>query len=84
MTISLLPVHPCLQLYDTARAASPERSRMRVGLLYLIDKIASYHGMLEGSETLKVIYHRLYSMNKFVTNISKLPQDGAQVFPYMG
>ena len=33
---------------------------------------------------LKVIYHRLYSMNKFVTNKSKSPQDGAQVFPYMG
>ena len=28
---------------------------------------------------LKVIYHPLYSMNKFVTNKSKLPQDGAQV-----
>ena len=26
----------------------------------------------------------LYSMNKFVTNKSKLPQYGAQVFPYMG
>ena len=34
--------------------------------------------------SLKVIYHPLYSMNKFVTNKSKLPQDGAQVFPYMG
>ena len=33
---------------------------------------------------LKVIYRPLYSMNKFVTNKSKLPQDGAQVFPYMG
>ena len=33
---------------------------------------------------LKVIYHTLYSMNNFVTNKSKLPQDGAQVFPYMG
>ena len=33
---------------------------------------------------LKGIYHPLYSMNKFVTNKSKLPQDGAQVFPYMG
>ena len=33
---------------------------------------------------LKVIYHPLYSMNNFVTNKSKLPQDGAQVFPYMG
>ena len=32
----------------------------------------------------KVIYHPLCSMNKFVTNKSKLPQDGAQVFPYMG
>ena len=34
--------------------------------------------------SLKVIHHPLYSMNKFVTNKSKLPQDGAQVFPYMG
>ena len=32
---------------------------------------------------LKVIYHPLYSMNKFVTNKSKLPQDEAHVFPYM-
>ena len=32
---------------------------------------------------LKVIYHPLHSMNKFVTNKSKLPQGGAQVFPYM-
>ena len=31
---------------------------------------------------LKVIYHPLYSMKKFVRNKSKLPQDGAQVFPY--
>ena len=37
-----------------------------------------------GHRPLKVIYHPLYSMNKFVTNKSKLPQDGAQVFPYMG
>ena len=33
---------------------------------------------------LKVIDHPLYSMNIFVTNKSKLPQDGAQVFPYLG
>ena len=33
---------------------------------------------------LKVIYQHLYSMNNFVTNKSKLPQDGAQVSPYMG
>ena len=33
---------------------------------------------------LKVIHHPLYSIIKFVTNKSKLPQDGAQVFPYMG
>ena len=33
---------------------------------------------------LKVIHHPLYSMNNFVTNKSKLPHDGAQVFPYMG
>ena len=32
---------------------------------------------------LKVIYHPLYSINNFVTR-SKLPQDEAQVFPYMG
>ena len=31
---------------------------------------------------LKVIYHPLYSMNIVVTNKSKLPQDGVQVFPY--
>ena len=36
------------------------------------------------SVMLKVIYHPLYSMNNFVTNKSKLPQDGAHVFPYMG
>ena len=36
------------------------------------------------ADMLKVIYHPLYSMNKFVTNKSKLPQDGAQVFAYMG
>ena len=34
--------------------------------------------------TLKVIYHPIYNMNNFVTNQSKLPQDGAQVFLYMG
>ena len=33
---------------------------------------------------LNVIFYPLYSMNTFVTNKSKLPQDGAQVFPYMG
>ena len=35
-------------------------------------------------QMLKVIYHPLYSMNNFVTNKAKLPQDGAQVLPYMG
>ena len=35
------------------------------------------------SNNLKVIYQPLYSMNKFVTNKSKLPQNEAQVFPYM-
>ena len=35
-------------------------------------------------DVLKVIYHPLYSMNNFVTKKSKFPQDGAQVFPYMG
>ena len=33
---------------------------------------------------LKVTYRPLYSMNKFVTNKSKSPQNGEQVFPYMG
>ena len=36
------------------------------------------------SGDLKVIYHPLYSMNNFVTHKSKLPQEGAQVFSYMG
>ena len=40
--------------------------------------------MYDNRLTLKVIYQPLYSMNIFVTNKSKLPQDGAQVFPYMG
>ena len=35
-------------------------------------------------ENLKGDLSPLYSMNKFVTNKSKLPQDGARVFPYMG
>ena len=34
--------------------------------------------------SLKVIYHPLYNIINFVTNKSKFPQDGAQVFPYMG
>ena len=39
---------------------------------------------LQVEVTLKVIYHPLYSMKKILTNKSKLPQDGPQVFPYMG
>ena len=35
-------------------------------------------------DTLTVIYQSLYSMNNCVANKSKLPQDGAQVFPYIG
>ena len=35
-------------------------------------------------DILKVNYHPLYSMNKFVTNKSKVSQDGAQVLHYMG
>ena len=34
--------------------------------------------------SLGLTYHPLYRMNKFVTNTSKSPRDGAQVFPYMG
>ena len=37
-----------------------------------------------GNLGLKVIYHPLSSMNNFVTNKAKFPQDGAQVFPSMG
>ena len=39
---------------------------------------------LQVDEHSKVIFHPLYSKINFVTNKSKLPQDGAQVFPYMG
>ena len=41
-------------------------------------------GIATAIHILKVTYHTLYSMNKFVTNKSKLPQDWAQLFPYMG
>ena len=49
-------------------------------------KICSHMSGPSGNHVayLKVIYHPLYSMNNFVTNKSKLPQDGAQVFSYMG
>ena len=51
----------------------------------LIGKVNNYLNFSdENNRTLRVIYHPLYSMNNFVTNKSKLPQDGAQVFPYMG
>ena len=36
--------------------------------------------LFEYRSIISVIYHPLYSMNKFVTNKAKLPQDGAQVF----
>ena len=64
-----------------------------IALIYLSARSTDYirkcqgdfHGAaLSIKMILKVIYHPLYSMNKFVTNKSKLPQDGAQVFPYMG
>ena len=48
-------------------------------ILFLGSHVIIYIGLM-----LKVIYHPLYSMNKFVSDKSKLPQDGAQVFPYMG
>ena len=44
----------------------------------------SFYIAVSCSVFLKVIYHPLYSMNNFVKNKSKLPQDGAQMFPYMG
>ena len=34
--------------------------------------------------TLMVTYHLFYGMNKFVTNKSKLPQDGAQIVSLYG
>ena len=40
--------------------------------------------LVEKNAHLKVTYHPVYSMNNFVTNKSKMPQDGAQLFPYMG
>ena len=51
--------------------------------LYKSFKSLYHHTSLQ-EYILKVIYHPLYSMNNFVTNKSKLPQDGAQVFSYMG
>ena len=51
-------------------------------LRYVLLFILSY--FLGPCHMLKVIYHPLYSKNKFVTNKSKLIQDGAQVLPYMG
>ena len=50
----------------------------------IYDVIRPYNFICSQMVALKVIYHPLYSMNKFVTNKSKLPQDGARVFPYMG
>ena len=47
------------------------------------DTMTNQHDQGISSEDLKLIYHPLYSMNKFVTNKSKLSQDGVQVFPYM-
>ena len=51
-----------------------------------LPEIPLFKGQIKMVKTtwLKVIYHPLYIMNNFVTNKSKLPQDGAQVFPYMG
>ena len=48
------------------------------------ETMTNQHDQGISSNDLKVIYHPLYSMNKFVTNKSKLSQDGVQVFPYMG
>ena len=53
-------------------------------LSWLSTDIRLYMAIPQWITGLKVTYHPLYSMNKFVTNKSKLPQDGAQVFPYMG
>ena len=49
---------------------------------YRYDNVKATHAQI-ANLILKVIYHPLYSMNKFVRNKSKLPQNGAQVFPYM-
>ena len=58
-------------------------TQLRLGRMYL--QIRNIRAKTRANlALLKVIYHHLYSMNKFGTNKSKLPQDGAQVFPYMG
>ena len=58
-----------------------EGNMMTACMWYMVMSLKSLTGF---SLTLKVIYHPIYSMNKFVTNKAKLSQDGAQVFPYMG
>ena len=47
-------------------------------------KCPGYNKGKNQGDKLKVTYHPVYGMNNFVTNKSKLPQDGAQLFPYMG
>ena len=49
----------------------------------LLIHVTFYLAVMNRRRYLKVIYHPLYSMNKFVTTKSKLPQDGAQVFSYI-
>ena len=52
--------------------------------LALLGSFEYIYGCTTIINILKVIYHPLYSMNNFVPDKSKLPQDGAQVFTYMG
>ena len=67
---------------DSAELQHRERIIIRSDIIILIP--GDVRGVAGNFKVLKVIYHPLYSMNKFVTNKSKLPQDEAQVFPYMG
>ena len=76
-SFSVIMVIPCKSLHDITSRGS--------GLTWNL--LLLYHTHInEPAITflLNVIYHPLYSMNTFVTNKSKLPQDGAQVVPYMG
>ena len=92
MMIVILPENrpkDCQVLYNTGNKCSgvyeihigPFRKPVNV---YCDMNNDTKKGCMVRETHLKVIYHSLYNMNTFVTNKSKLPQDGVQVFPYMG
>ena len=67
--------------FDHIFTASAQRLRRWSNIAQMLYKCIVLTGI---ASVVKVIYHPLYSMNNFVTNKSKCPRDGAQVFPYMG